>query len=146
MVNAEAGEDVAGAHRVLLVGPWRGSATSGGCCSADAATLAEPDPAGSTAAVHNHDRVIAADVVRALRSAADASVDVELVDPRNTVFVLPAVYRDARRRGTGIRAALTEAVRATTPWALVIDGKVVSRSLPLTPAAAVGLLPADFTS
>ncbi|MGH3519933.1 MAG: hypothetical protein ACRDQ7_21625 [Haloechinothrix sp.] len=131
------------AHRVLLVGPWRSSAASGGCCGADVATLAEHDHAEQDG-VERYERVAAVEVVRALRAVVDISVDVELVDPRNTAFMLPAVYRDARRSGFGMRAAVTEAVRATTPWALVIDGKVVSRAGPLTPAIAIALLPAEL--
>lgn len=124
-------------HRVLLIGPWRGGRSAGGCCSADPAALSDHDdlctgePDEGSAAVA---------VVRALRTTLGSSVDVQLVDPRNSAFVLPVVYRDARRYGAGVRAALVEAVRATTPWTMVVDGRVVSRAVPLTPAAAVAAL------
>lgn len=129
-------------HRVLLVGPWRGG-SAGSCCGGDPAGLHDHEPsahgtAGSQEA--GSEAVAAADVVRALRRALGDTVDVELVDPRNTVFVLPAVYRDARRSGLSHGRSLGEAVRATTPWALVVDGRVVSRSAELTSEAAVALV------
>lgn len=40
----------------------------------------------------------------------------------------------------GAAGALAQAVRATSPWALVVDGRVVSRSVELTPADAVALV------
>lgn len=121
-------------HRVLLVGPWRSSA-AGGCCGGDAAGLSEQHD--DRCAAERAEAHLAAAVVRALRDEVDEGVDVQLVDPRNTVFLLPAVYRDARRAALRPRRALAEAVRATTPWALVVDGRVVSLAVELTPAEAI---------
>lgn len=126
-------------HRVLLVGPWRGGSTAGSCCGGDPAGLHDHEPPEHGSAVGS-EAVAAADVVRALRRTLGDTVDVELVDPRNTVFVLPTVYRDARRSGLSHGRSFGEAVRATTPWALVVDGRVVSRSAELTPEAAVALV------
>lgn len=125
-------------HRILLVGPWRpGPGGGGGCCSAG------PEGIGCQ---HAHDPSAAQDrpsndagaAVRALRSSAGPSVDVQLVDPRNTVYLLPAVYRDARAAGVGRGPAAMTAIRATTPWTLVVDGTIVSRAVPLDPASALG--------
>lgn len=126
-------------HRVLLVGPWRGGSAAGGCCGGDPAGLHDHEPPEQGSA-GNPEAVAAADVVRALRRALGDTVDVELVDPRNTVFVVPAVYRDARRSGLSPGRSIGEAVRATTPWALVVDGRVVSRSAELAPETAVALV------
>lgn len=117
-------------HRILLVGPWRSGSAGGGCCSAGPEGLGH-DSAHDT----RHDGPShAAAVVRDLRAMTGDGVDVQLVDPRNTTYLIPTVYRDARASGRGRRDALTQAMRATTPWALVVDGAVISRSGPL-PAA-----------
>ncbi len=123
-------------HRVLLVGPWRAGSAGGGCCGGDPAGLVDHDHDVSP---ERTEAAAAADVVRALRHAVTPGVDVQLVDPRNTVYLVPSVFRDARRSGAGVVAALVEAMRATTPWALVIDGRVVSRSVPLTPDSGVAM-------
>lgn len=129
-------------HRVLLVGPWRSGTAAGGCCSADVAAVAEQglDRCGPGDA----DQIAAADVVRALRAAVTDAVAVELVDPRNSAYLLPTVYLDARRAGLPVRAALRQAVRATTPWTLVVDGVVAGRDGPVSVRSALDSLPADF--
>lgn len=66
--------------------------------------------------------------------------DVQLVDPRNTAYIVPTVYRDARWHGATRWHALVEAVRATSPLALIVDGKIVSRRAELTPGQAVNLV------
>ncbi|WP_147144662.1 hypothetical protein [Stackebrandtia albiflava] len=81
-----------------------------------------------------------ADVLAAVRAAVPGDVDVQLVDPRNSLYLLPTVYRAARRNGTGPLAACRVAVLATTPWTLIVDGRILSRSRPLTPATARTLL------
>lgn len=121
-------------HRILLVGPWRGGSAGGGCCGAGPEGIG-CDTAHDTAHDTRHDGPShAAAIVRDLRAMAGDGVDVQLVDPRNTMYLIPTVYRDARASGRGRRDALTQAMRSTTPWALVVDGAVVSRSGPL-PAA-----------
>ena len=120
--------------RVLVIGAWR-SHTGGGCCSASGESLGEkatrPDEECSRWAA----------VYLAVKKAVPLGVDVQLVDPRNSLFLIPAVYRDARRAGRDRIRAVAVAVRATTPQTLVVDGVVVSRSVDLTPDQAVRLLP-----
>ncbi|MGH8793923.1 MAG: hypothetical protein ACRDXX_14920 [Stackebrandtia sp.] len=125
-------------HRVLITAPWKNAAGAGGCCGGDLRGVAlewerhrhEPEEEGPRAG----------EAVAALRAAVSDDVDVQLVDARNVVL-LGMVFGDARRAGASVSTALTSCVRATTPWALVVDGEVVSRSTPLTPEAAVALLP-----
>ncbi len=123
------------AHRILLVGPWRAGSSSGGCCSAEPAGIGG-EHAHRPPAEADRREGDAAGVVRALRSSAGPAVDVQLVDPRNTLYLLPVVYRDARTAGVSMVRAAVTAIRATTPWTLVVDGRIVSRGDMLDPVGA----------
>lgn len=105
-------------HRMLLVGPWRSDTAAGGCCSVD--------------------------TVRALRVAVTEEVVIELVDLRNASYLLPTVYSDTRRAGFSMLNAARQAIRATTPWTLVVDVVVRSRAESLTAPSALRYLPEEF--
>lgn len=130
-------------RRICLVGPWRSNQAGGSCCGADPEALALPGGGCVHAAAHDDDvtadRSSAQAVVRTLRAALGMTADVELVDPRNTVYIVPTVYRDARRRGQTRSRAAGEAIRATSPWTLIVDGQIISRASELTPERALSL-------
>jgi len=130
-------------HRVLLVGPWR-SHRAGGCCAGAVDSHDGRNRGDGTASADDRSRWAA--VYLAVRSAVGEAVDVQLVDPRNSLFLLPAVYRDARRGGRSPVQAVAAAVRATTPGTLIVDGTILARSVSLTPEQAVRLLPAGLSS
>jgi hypothetical protein len=84
-------------------------------------------------------------VYRALRDRfSDAEVDITVVDPRNTVWLLPAVWRDARRRGLSVGPALRQVRDATGACTLVCDGMVLAQDA--TPDQAVGMVEADLSA
>ncbi|WP_129710865.1 hypothetical protein [Haloactinopolyspora alba] len=136
-------------HRILLVGPWRAGTAGGGCCTASPEDIGivphehpPHDPGRDDAG--GDDGPGPAAVVRALRASVGPEVDVQLVDPRNTVYLVPTVFRDARAGGASAARALATAARATTPWTLVADGVVVSRAVPLDHPSALACLPPDI--
>lgn len=116
------------APRVLLVREWRGTTSGGGCCSAGVApgdlfgpAHGRPDSDGG---LNRACRQGFGEVYRHLRRECP-DADVTVVDSRNWLWLLPAVVGDARRAGLGRREAWREAVRATTPASVVVDGVVV---------------------
>lgn len=117
----------AAGHRVILVREWDHQHTGSGCCGNLGGADAEVG-AGS----HSHSRDLMEQVgvvYRALR-ANFSGLEVEVVDPRNTAWLLPAVWRDARRSGAPWRQAWSAVRRATANGAIVVDGQVLSTGRP----------------
>lgn len=69
-------------------------------------------------------------------------LDVTVVDPRNTVWLLPAIWRDGARRGLPVLSRLRQMSRATAPCTVVCDGLVVASDT--APAEAVSAVKADL--
>lgn len=132
------------AIRVLLVREWRGTTTSGsGCCSVG---VAPGDLFGPGKDRHDSDGGAArecrqgmGEVYRAVTHECP-DTDVTVVDSRNWLWLLPAVVGDSRRAGSTWTAAAREAVRATTPASVVVDGVVVARGRVPAPDEAVELV------
>lgn len=114
-------------HRVLLVRPWDSARTGSGCCGGGAGGICvegwheDPEVVRDRAS-----RQPLGEVYRAVRSGLPDDVAVEIVDPQNTLFLLPAIARDARAHGHGWWAALREVVRGPGYAAIIVDGRVVS--------------------
>lgn len=123
-----------GPRRILLVRQWDAQTDASTCCGRLGGVTTEFGRRGGfaqeRACMQSHGAVY-----RTLRSRFP-DADVTVVDARNLVWLLPAVARDARRRGLSLPAALRQAVRATTPGAVVVDG-VVAATETLPPADAV---------
>lgn len=113
------------AHRVLLVREDDAQHSSSGCCG----RLGGQDSLLGEAADFSRNRCVMEDmgrVYRALRAAFDRSeVDVTVVDPRNSVWLVPVIWRDARRRGMRPREAWRQVTRGVSTAAIVVDGRVL---------------------
>lgn len=132
-------------HRVLLVREWDTQSGGSGCCGRITSSGLEllhescDDPFERNRV--DMDRMGA--VYRALRERfSEDEVELIVVDPRNTVWLLPAVWRDARRRGLSPREALRHLNAATTACAVVCDGKVLTTDA--TPQEAVEAVETDL--
>ena len=129
-------------HQVLQLRPWETSGgAGGGCCSSASVQGLCLDPAHDPAA--HGSRAAGQPLARtylALRYGLPDDVDVQIVDPRNHVYLLPVLMRAARRRGLGWWAALGEALRAPGDAALIVDGVPVSSGELLAPAEALRLV------
>ncbi|PRX43411.1 hypothetical protein B0I33_11529 [Prauserella shujinwangii] len=128
-------------HRVLLVREWDQQMGGSGCCgrlSADAVgALHDTGDDPYAHARPEMERMGA--VYRALRERfGPEEVELTVVDPRNTAWVLPAVWRDARRRGLSLRESVRQLNAATAACTVVCDGvALVSDPDPATAVAAV---------
>lgn len=106
--------------QVVLVRSWTDAHAGGGCCSADPHHGIVLD---RTDGPHRHadpGATLVGQVYRRLRETYPG-LDVQVVSPSNTGFLLPATYRAVRRRA-GVLAALREAGRSTTAGAVLVDG------------------------
>jgi hypothetical protein len=143
VVTAEHGSG----HRVLLVREWDQQVGGSGCCGRlnTAAVGAVCENAESPYARARADMERVGEVYRALRERYDAAdVELTVVDPRNTVWLLPAIWRDAARRGLSWRARLRQLSRGTAPCTVVCDGLVVATDA--TPDQAVAAVEADLSA
>lgn len=116
-------------HRVLLVRQWDQQVGGSGCCgrlnSATVESLCETGPSPYAEARADMERM--GEVYVALRDRLDPEeVEVTVVDPRNTVWLMPAIWRDGRRRGLPLVERLRQMARATAPCTAVCDGLVVA--------------------
>ena len=67
------------------------------------------------------------EIYSALRERLDpAEVELTVVDPRNTVWLLTAIWRDGRKRGLPMLSRLRQMSRGTAPCTIVCDGLVVA--------------------
>ena len=115
--------------RVLLVRQWDQQVGGSGCCgrlssgAVDSVCGTGDDPYAHARA----DMEVMGEAYRAVRDRfTEDELEITVVDPRNTVWLLPAVWRDARRRGLRVSAALRQLHLATSPRAVVCDGLVVA--------------------
>lgn len=134
--------------RVLLVRQWDQQVGGSGCCGRLSSVAAESVcSSGGDPYVHvRADMEVMGAVYRALRDRfGEDEVEVTVVDPRNTAWLLPSVWRDARRRGLSRREALRQVHRATSPCAVVCDGLVLASDV-AGPQEAVAAVEADLAA
>lgn len=134
-MNSSAGQ--ATRHRVLLIRPWdMPDGVGAGCCSGGSLNglCVDPSHQRPDGGVRNVERTgwePFAAVYRALRDGLPGDVDVEVVDPRNHLYLLPTLVGEARRRGAGWWPALRSALRAPAYAAIIVNGTTLSSgSLP----------------
>lgn len=136
-------------HRVLLVREWDTSMSGSGCCgrlSNDAVQTLADDAANPYGPVRADMRRVGA-AYQALRERfADEELEITVVDPRNGIWLVPAIWRDARHRGLSAREALRQANAATAPCALVCDGLVLGVAASADPRAVVAAVEADLAA
>ncbi|MEG3637116.1 hypothetical protein [Micromonospora palythoicola] len=115
-------------HRVLLIRPWDAPGAGSGCCTGAADSCFEGRHEDPASARQRADQRPLGEVYRTVRAGLPAEIAVEIVDPRNTLFLLPAIVRDGRRHRRSWRALLRDLVRGTGYAAIIVDGRVVSES------------------
>lgn len=121
--------------RIILVREWDGQHTGSGCCG----RLPGGDSLLAGAADFGHSRAIMTamgEVYTALRGRYP-DADIEVVDPRNSPWLVPAVWRDARRRGRGSFEALRASLRAPAAAAVIVDGAVLFCGEPPDPERVI---------
>ena len=124
-------------HRIILVREWDSQTAASGCCGrlgGENTELGDP-----STYKHNRDEMEKMGAVyRALREDLfDEEVDMTVVDPRNMVWLIPSVLKDARKRGLSIRETLKQINRGVSYNAVILDGKVLFSGHVPTPEEAV---------
>lgn len=134
-------------HRVVLVREWDRQMGGSGCCGRlGSDVLGTVGSACDDPYAHARtDMTRMGAVYLALRERfGDDHVEIVVADPRNTAWLLPAVWRDARRRGLPVGAALRQVNAATAACALVCDGLVLLTDP--DPEQAVAAVAADIVA
>ena len=115
------------AHRIILVREWDAQVAASGCCGRLGGQHTELGDT-ETFAANRSEMEAMGEVYRALRAELfDEDAEIAVVDPRNAVWLVPAIFKDARRRGLSLRETLAQIGRGVSYNAVVVDGKVLFR-------------------
>lgn len=114
-------------HRIILVREWDSQVTGSGCCGRLGGQNHElGDP--QTFAANRREMEAMGAVYRALREElADEDVEITVVDPRNAIWLIPAVLRDAWSNGLSSREIWRQVNRAVSYNAVIFDGRTLFR-------------------
>lgn len=110
-------------HQAILVREQDAQHSGSGCCG----RLGEGHTRLGAAADFSHSRSRMEQMGAIYRDLSEAAPDLELVvaDPRNLVWLYPAIWRSARSHGRGVPATLRAMARAGAPVAVVVDGETL---------------------
>jgi hypothetical protein len=133
-------------HRVLLVREWDAQASGSGCCGRLGGVNDELGDA-DTYAHTRFDMEAMGEVYRALYDAfGDDEIELTVVDPRNMIWLVPSVWRDARRRGMSAAEAWRQVSRGVANGAVIVDGKVLFSARIPSPEEAVSAVRAELAA
>ncbi len=131
-------------HRIILVREWDSQTSASGCCGrlgGENTELGDSD-------TYRHNRVEMekmGKVYRALREDLfDEEVEMTVVDPRNMIWLVPSVLRDARKRGLSVTETLRNVSRGVSYNAVIFDGKVLFSGHIPEPEEAVRAVRSDL--
>ncbi|MER7457926.1 hypothetical protein [Micromonospora sp. NPDC126480] len=127
-------------HRVLLVRPWDTARAGSGCCTGATEICAEGWHEDPAVARRRAGQRPLGEVYLAVRAGLPPEVEVEIVDPHNTLFLLPAMLRDGRRHRRPWRALLRDLARAPGYAAIIVNGRVLSDAGLPAPEQALRLI------
>lgn len=137
-------EPVESTHRVLLIRPWDMSEGVGaGCCGGGSTKGLCVNPEHHEAHRgfgERDDWDPLARIYLTLRDNLPAGVDLEIVDPRNHLYLAPAIAKDVRRRGLSWGEAIRAVLRGPAYAAIMVDGTTVSSGALPSPGEAVRLV------
>ncbi|RJS91190.1 hypothetical protein [Salinisphaera sp. Q1T1-3] len=110
-------------HRLILVREQDAQHSGSGCCG----RLGERHTMLGRAADFSHSRAWmehVGEIYRRLRIAHPA-LAIDIVDPRNTLWLYPAVWRCSAGAGQGLGWRLRQFVRAGSAAGAILDGEVL---------------------
>jgi hypothetical protein len=112
-------------HRIILVREWDAQLAASGCCGRLGGQNTELGDT-ETFAANRREMEAMGEVYRALRAELfHEDVQIAVVDPRNMVWLVPALLKDARRRGPDLRESWYQLRRGVSYTAIILDGKVL---------------------
>ena len=112
-------------HRVILVREWDAQLSASGCCGRLGGQDTELGDT-ETFAANRSEMQAMGEVYRALRAELfDEDAEITVVDPRNMVWLVPTLFKDARRRGLGLWETWSQLQRGVSYTAIIVDGKTL---------------------
>ncbi|MDP8949825.1 MAG: hypothetical protein M3N00_06220 [Actinomycetota bacterium] len=112
-------------HRIILVREWDAQLAASGCCGRLGGENTELGDT-ETFALNRKEMEAMGEVYRALRAELfDEDAEITVVDPRNMVWLVPTILKDARRRGLGPKETWSQLKRGVSYNAIIVDGKVL---------------------
>ncbi len=112
-------------HRIILVREWDAQLAASGCCGrlgGENSELGDKD----TFAANRSEMEAMGEVYRALKAELfDEDAEITVVDPRNMVWLVPSLLKDARKRGLGIKETWGNLRRGVSYTAIIVDGKTL---------------------
>ena len=112
-------------HRVILVREWDAQLSASGCCGRLGGQNTELGDT-ETFAANRSEMEAMGEVYRALRAELfDEDAEITVVDPRNMVWLVPTLFKDARRRGLGLWETWSQLQRGVSYTAIIVDGKTL---------------------
>jgi hypothetical protein len=112
-------------HRIILVREWDTQVAASGCCGRLGGEYTELGEA-QTFAANRREMEAMGEVYMALRAELfDEDAELTVVDPRNMVWLVPTILKDARRRGLGPKEIWAQLRRGVSYNAIIVDGKVL---------------------
>lgn len=125
-------------HRIVLVREWDSQTSGSGCCGRLGGIGCDIHGADDYARARDRMERMGG-VYRALRAELPRdAVEISVVDPRNMVWLIPAIIRDGRRRGFGGRRIWREVRRGVRDGAIIVDGRTLPGDDIPVPDVAVG--------
>lgn len=131
-------------HRLILVRETDAQMSGSGCCGR---LGGENDELGDaeTYAHTRREMESMGEVYRALkRELFDEDVSFEMVDPRNMVWLVPAIMRDGRRHGRRVSETISQVRRGIAYNSVILDGKVLFHGHVPSPEDAVAAVRAEL--
>ena len=112
-------------HRIILVREWDAQLAASGCCGRLGGENSELGDAGTFAANRSEMEAMG-EVYRALRAELfDEDAEITVVDPRNMVWLVPTLLKDARRRGLSLIEVWSQLRRGVSYTSIIVDGKTL---------------------
>jgi hypothetical protein len=131
-------------HRILLVREWDMQMSGSGCCGRLGGVNHELGEE-STYAHNRREMERMGEVYRALKAELfDEDVEFTVVDPRNAIWLVPAILRDGRRRGLSISEILKSVKDGVSYNSIVVDGRVLFSGHIPEPEDAVSAVKAEL--
>lgn len=124
-------------HRIILVRETDAQMSGSGCCGRLGGVNSELGDE-ETYAHTRREMEAMGEVYRAIkRELFDVDADISVVDPRNMVWLIPAIVRDGRRHGRPVSETLSQLRRGVAYNSVIVDGKVLFRGHVPPPEEAV---------
>jgi hypothetical protein len=112
-------------HRIILVREWDAQLAASGCCGRLGGENTELGDI-ETFAANRSEMEAMGEVYQALRAELlDEDAEITVVDPRNMVWLVPALLKDARRRGLSTKEIWDNLRRGVSYTAIIVDGKTL---------------------